>query len=228
MYIVYRGRTNTELGLDISDAPAASKAARKYNSKTIPGRAEAAWELQDEYVSYKLQCTFVARYVVDLAAIREWLSGSGDLIMSDESTRKRKALSCDIVGIKRAGASGDIKELTASFEVQPFAYLVVPELITLTTPGVIVNPGTIYSEPVITVTGSGDITLTVNGENITLYDVDGYITLDVPRRLAYKGSTVLLNQTSRDFLPMLCVGNNAISWAGDVTSVTIAPNWRWI
>ena len=88
------------------------------------------------------------------------------------------------------------------------------------------------SEPVIMIEGSGNIELTVNGEVWKLADVDGSITIDTQRNLAYRDNHVLLNKISRYdnnvYLPMLNTGKNSISASGTVTKIMVIKNERWL
>ena len=91
----------------------------------------------------------------------------------------------------------------------------------------ITNPGSVYSEPVITVYGYGDITLMVGTTVVELTGIDVSITLDTPLMEAYKDTSGMNGSMSGDF-PTLAPGANAISWNGNVTSVVIQPNWRYL
>lgn len=44
---------------------------------------------------------------------------------------------------------------------------------------------------------------------------------------AYNGSTLLNNKMSGEF-PVLELGENNISWVGNVSKLEIQPNWRWL
>ena len=71
--------------------------------------------------------------------------------------------------------------LAINFRCKPFCYVENLEPITLTESGTfITNPGSVYSEPVINVYGSGDITLMVGTTVVELTGIDGSITLDTP------------------------------------------------
>ena len=87
------------------------------------------------------------------------------------------------------------------------------------------NPGNVPSEPIITVTGTGEITLIVDMTIVELSDVNGEITIDSVLQEAYSGSTSMNSCMSGDF-PTLPPGNSTISWTGDVTYLTVQPNWR--
>ena len=102
------------------------------------------------------------------------------------------------------------------------------ESVTLTaSTSTITNPGSVYSEPVITVYGSGDITLMVGTDIVELEGISGSITLDSQIHEAYSGTTGMNSAMSGEF-PILKPGMNAISWTGNVTKIEVKPNWRYL
>ena len=91
----------------------------------------------------------------------------------------------------------------------------------------VTNPGNVYAEPVITVYGSGAITLMVGLTIIELEGISGNITLNSALQEAYSGITSMNSAMSGEF-PILKPGMNAISWTGEVTKVEVKPNWRYL
>ena len=87
------------------------------------------------------------------------------------------------------------------------------------------NPGCVFAEPVITVYGSGDITLMVGTQIVELTGITDSITLDTPAMEAYSGTTSM-NSHMRGEFPTLDVDATAISWSGNVSQVVVQPNWR--
>ena len=75
--------------------------------------------------------------------------------------------------------------------------------------------------------GSGDITLTINNDNIYLYDVVGYVEIDSQDEEYHKDFLPIENGMAGEF-PMFEVGDNTISWTGSVTSLEIDGRWRFI
>mgnify|MGYP003318800762 CR=1 FL=1 len=80
---------------------------------------------------------------------------------------------------------------------------------------------------IITVTGSGEITLIVDMTIVELSDVNGEITIDSMLQEAYSGMTPMNSCMSGDF-PTLPPGNSTISWTGNVTYLKVQPNWRYL
>jgi len=62
---------------------------------------------------------------------------------------------------------------------------------------------------------------------VELSDVTGNITIDSVLQEAYSGSTSMNSCMSGDF-PTLPPGSSTISWSGNVTFLTVQPNWRYI
>ena len=115
-----------------------------------------------------------------------------------------------------------------NFRCYPFFYADAAANITVTTSGTIItNPGSVYSEPILTVTGSGNITLMVGTTIVEMEDISGSIVLDCALKEAYLGTTLMNDHMAGDF-PVLKPGANAVSWSGTVTRVVIQPNWRFL
>ena len=84
-----------------------------------------------------------------------------------------------------------------------------------------------YSEPILTVTGSGNITLMVGMTIVELEGISGSIVIDSVLQEAYQGNTLMNDHMNGEF-PVLKPGANAISWTGTVTKVAVRPNWRFL
>ena len=120
------------------------------------------------------------------------------------------------------------RSFAVNFRSKPFWYQADVAPVTLTTStSTIDNPGSVYSEPVITVYGSGEITLMVGMTIVELDGITDSITLDTPLMEAYKDMTSMNGCMSGDF-PTLLPGQNAISWTGNVTKIVVQPNWRYL
>ena len=67
--------------------------------------------------------------------------------------------------------------LEIKLKMHPFRYLNNDAVVTLTGNGTVNNPGTVYSEPVITIEGNGDVSLTIGKQTIQL-TIDTKATID--------------------------------------------------
>lgn len=127
---------------------------------------------------------------------------------------------------------GQKQSASAKFTVKPYKYLVSNDPVTITTgSGSITNPTNYVSQPLITLEGTGVVTLTVNGIPFNISDLPNSITLDSERYSSYQedvnGILTPMNHkvASRDY-PIFEPGVNTISVSGAVTQLYIEPRWR--
>lgn len=228
MNITFKGYTNENYGLKIESVAKPSRAEQKFETFEISGRAEPLYSLYDEYKPYVIPAVFVAPYKSDLSAARQWLSGGGELIFSDTPNLKYTAISCKEAKTTRQGSANTISKITVNFTVMPFAYAINNPEISIASGDVVTNSGTIFAQPIYKIVGNGTVNLYVNGETLTINNLSGgEFVIDTQRMIAYEGTTIKLNQTIGK-LPFLAVGNNVISWDGDVSSLKIVKNERWL
>lgn len=127
---------------------------------------------------------------------------------------------------------GEGQAWTMTLSIHPYKYFTNSnDAIILSDAGTIVNPHLIESEPLIRVTGTGQITLKINDVEYPLNNVTEYIILDSNTGYGYKelAGGILQNENKkvlfREF-PVLAPGENDISWVGNVSSLEIIPRWR--
>lgn len=230
-FFIFKGKNSKDYGILISAMPDIVKPQRREQEVTIPGRNGVLTIDENTYEPYTLSIECGKRGTARLSEIAAWLDGSGDLIVSTEPDKLYKAR------ISNAIAISDVIYLYNAFLVQfkvfPFKYSVNAVIshaddVILTAPTTLKNKGTVYSQPTITVYGTGNITLTINGTGYGLTGVDGYITIDSEMMEVYKGTANANNKYSAMDFPRFEVGQNTISWTGNVTKVEIIPKWRWL
>ena len=121
----------------------------------------------------------------------------------------------------------NLYEFSLSFTCSPFRQLRNIPLIIMTTSGTIINPGTVYSQPKITVYGTGSRTLTINGKQIILNILQGSLTLDSELKTCHFGNVAQNNRMQGDF-PVFEVGSNTITLGTGITRIEIEGRWRHI
>ena len=126
------------------------------------------------------------------------------------------------------------KTAVVKFHCQPFKFSTVEESRTFNSSFFITNNGNIYSKPIITITGSGTINLSLNDESVLVINLDANgetIEFDLEKLEAYNPSTKVLSNrkvTGNYENLYLKVGKNEISWTGTVTQVRVKNYSRWI
>ena len=197
-------------------------------SITIAGRNGTLHTDEEVYESYDraMECAIKKRARLD--EIAAWLVGSGEMQFSTEPDKVYRVTISNKISI--AQMMRMFQKFQVIMDTQPFKYRANPlrDDLELTAPTIIRNGGTVYSEPIITVYGSGNITLNINGTDFPLYGVNGYITIDSEMMEVFKGNSNQNSKYGGETFPRFEVGENAISWTGNVTKIEIQPKWRWL
>lgn len=92
------------------------------------------------------------------------------------------------------------------------------------------NRGNVVSRPTVTVYGSGKVELAINAVTVLSFSIDdGYITIDADEMNAYHGDALMNRNVTGDYSDLrLNVGENVISWRGDVTAIRVEDFSRWV
>lgn len=92
------------------------------------------------------------------------------------------------------------------------------------------NRGNVVSRPTVTVYGSGNVELAINAVTVLSFSInDGYITIDAEEMNAYHGDALMNRRVTGDYSDLrLNVGENVISWRGDVTGIRVEDFSRWL
>lgn len=230
-YIVLNGtNSNTITGLLISKLPPITKPKQRTTTEEIDGRdgdiiTKLGYSAYDKEISIGLYGNF------DIDEIIAYFNSEGTIIFSNEPDKYYKYQILDQIDYKKLI---NFKTATVKMHVQPFKYPVTEATITISGETTVANAGNIYSKPVINITGSGNIEVTLNG--IQIFDIDlgeteADITIDTTNMEAYDPNTTeLMNrQVTGDYsLFKLQAGDNTISISGSVASATISNYTRWL
>lgn len=247
LYFTFGDNDSVEMGLRVRNFPNIPVAETRGKAVEIPGRDGDLWLADHSFKPVSIKIEFEVSQYGDFDAITAWLTGSGKLslsVLEGYYWRARVVKGFDFAsGIFVSG----YYRTTVEFVCQPFRYESGdPAMEPITSAGLFNGKGTWTAKPIITVNGSGNVNLMVNGASVLMTGIDGYITLDCDAMMAYKGDTNLspnVTIMSDDGAwPTLVPGSNMINWsvnaedtgstdaevaASSVTSVVIQPNWRW-
>lgn len=125
------------------------------------------------------------------------------------------------------------REFTARYQCSPFKALAFPdEPLEFIAAGSIEHPGTARCYPKITVEGQGDVTITLHSvDDFTVSDLEtGEPFVIDSAAMICTDSTGLLDWSDRGDgnYPYLDPGVNTLSFTGNVTKITVEPNFLWI
>lgn len=226
MKVLFDGVSIKEIGLSLTERPEIPTAEQEVEYIEVEGRdSSLVRKLDYKDVTQPFTFSFIDKVNVrqKVREIRAWLSDKKKLSLSDDPgifrLIKNVVIESTINDIISYG------QMTIIITFDPFEYIDI-EPITMTTLGNLINPGTYFSQPKITVYGTGKLSITINGQQVILNSVDGHITLDCNLQEAHKSGASLNNFMVGKF-PRFEVGTNTIAWTGPVTKVEIEPRWRY-
>jgi len=228
-YIVFKDKCSKHIkGLLICELPPITKPKMRTSITKIDGKDG---DIIDElgYESYTKTISIGLTRNYDIDEVMSFFNGSGDLIMSNEPDKVYKVSILDNIDYERL-----VRFRTASvkFYTQPFKYLLNEPSFTFSitdeTSFKVSNQGLAESKPIITLYGSGDVTIAINGLDVFTINIDDeYVTIDSIEEEAYKDSELKNRKMTGDF-PTLKSGINTISWTGTLTKIIVNPKSRWL
>lgn len=229
-YIIYNGVDSRDLGVLVEKLPDLHRAPEDVELIKITGRdgrLEKANGTCDVYTdSMKINC-----FGVELSTVYSWLSGAGWLISSDEPNRRVRASLHPQLKNSRFRVGGKCYDtITVQMYCQPYRYHEPDaEKQTMTaSPAEISNPGTAPSLPLITIKGSGDISVMVGLYQMDFEGLtDGIIVDSALEECFSLDYSALMNRSAEmDEFPRLNPGVNYVQWLGSVTSIEIEMRCR--
>lgn len=228
-WINFNNIKNRDLDVEVVQRPNIPAAVRRVEYVTIAGR-DGVLTVDDETYEPRLitvPMNFITKRGYDFMnktrAITNWLTGSGILRCSDDPDGFYKVYDASVSDsierqLRRAGF------FSAAFNCDPYFYFDGGQ-IPISLEEAKLNP---YNKchPVYYITGSGNCTLTVNGNSITP-NVHGNLVIDTDLMLMYKANGTLQNTNVRckykDFRLQNGMNEIAITNGFDLK---IKTNWR--
>ena len=229
-YFIWNGVDCRTKGIHVSELPPITIPLERSKQTNVPGRPGSLTQLEgdDVYDDMILTATCFIADPAQIPAIAAWLKGKGTVTFANRTGGHYNARIANQIPFEKVLRGNPHCSFAVNFRCYPFWYQENVSDVTITTSGdTITNPGSVYSEPLITVYGSGNITLMVGTMIVELTNVSSSIVLDCALKEAYKGTTLMNDHMSGDF-PVLKPGLNAVSWSGNVTRIVIKPNWRYL
>lgn len=224
----FNGIDSRSMGVRVTKMPETVRAERRVERVEIAGRNGSLHVDEGTYSSYDrtMECALINRHKLDEVAA--WLVGAGEMTFSTEPDKVYDVVISNKISI--AQMMRIFQKFQITMDTQPFKYSVnrAGERMELLRPQTVYNLGTVYAQPRITVYGSGDIMLTVNGAAFPLSAVDGYLTIDSGSMEVYKGGESRNSKFGGADFPILETGENTVGWTGNVVKIVIEPGWRWL
>ena len=231
-WISFKGIRSSDMGVRVAKLPDVPVAGERGKAVEIPGRDGVLWLSDDSFEAVEMKIELELTDGADISNLATWLTGSGELNLSDMPEYGYRARVAKGFGFERGVFTAGKRKATIHFICEPFRYQAgSPEMDPITAAGLFPGDGNLPALPAITVYGSGDINLMVNDASVLMRSVSGHITLDCEAMMAFRdgvnASTQVTLMSDDDLWPRLDPASNRISWSGSVSRVVIEPRWRW-
>lgn len=229
-WFIWNGRDSRDMGLVVESLPPITRPAMRVSTMEIDGRdgdevVELGYEAYDKEIVFGIKKT-TEEY---LNSLMYWLSGDGELITSVEPTKKYYCKIYEVLDLERLCRfrKGGIR-----LHTQPYKYAVSESAVEWSGSNKVLqvqNQGNTSSAPLITVTGSGVVNISVDGTFVCKLDLgeDDMIIMDSAEMEAYDNTSLRNRDMTGDFV-CLPPGGHEITWDGDITALAVVPKSRWI
>lgn len=228
-YMIINGfNTSTLSGCVVTDFGDVEVAKPKGNVAELYGVNGNYRVLDGSYESYERTFKFYISKQVDIATVMQKFQSNDNILEFSYQLGSTFYANFLSANYKPKGHHG--WELSIKLDMQPFRYPKDVAPVVLTSAGTIENIGTVYSEPIIEIEGSGDVSLTIGRKTMHL-TVNNKTTIDCRqgKQNIFNASGAVQNTLrKRGGFFEIPVGLNGVTYTGDVRKVTIRPNWRYL
>ena len=235
-YVIINGQSSMEVnGLLISELPPITKPQMRVTAEEIDGRAgDIVTELGFSAYDKEMSIGLAGQYDID--DVIDFFNQSGKITFSNEPDKFYNFAQYDAIDFEKLIR---FKTAKVKFHVQPFKFGLNESEKTFVfsssaTSGElsIRNNGNYPSRPQITLTGSGNVNLSINGTQVMVINMtqNPVITLDSTAMNAYAPDNSLMNRqvTGNYDNLVLKSGKNTISFTGSVSQIAVNNYSRWL
>ena len=200
-------------GIVVEKTPTISKGNKKIDIFEIEGRSGFLSIDKGTYEPFSIKLECHAKETADFDEIKAFLDGYGTLSFNND--REYTAVINNAIPFEKVLM---FKSFVISFMVNPIAHDITPTTIDLLEDDTFTIGGTYRTYPMLEITASGDVDITLNNKTFTLNDADGTYILDCENKIITKNGINASNIMLGDF-PYFEVGENEISVEGTITTL---------
>lgn len=227
--------SDKDFGLIIENIPKFPVAANKYDEIDIPGSKNGSVHIITGKENMKIQINFVFKCKDDVfflkkAKIISWIQNRSSNKLIYSLNKLGYFLIKEVNISEFVTTSKIVRRFTVEFTLYPYCYINSgeEEIEINTITKIYNNSSTCITEPRITIYGTGDMTVNINGRQLILKGVDeSPIVVDSFENDCYKlrNPSIKMNNKMYSKFPYLDVGENIISFSNNVNKIGIIPRW---
>lgn len=216
----WKNISSDEMGIIVSKSPSISKGKRNIEKISIPGRSGFLTFDHGTYESFiiSMECHF-NKGVTSQDELLSWLDGFGKL--SFDNVRQWDAVIVNSISLEKV--IGLYRSFLIQFECQPIAEEILENIFVVTTSPANLNitGATAQMEPILEITGTGDVQVSINKKTFYLYGIEGKYILDSKWKvITDSGGLNASNKMLYEF-PVLIPGINEIEYLGNIIEFKI-------
>lgn len=213
----WNGVSFNSKGIIIEKTPIIPRANHSFTKYTIPGKnGYLAYDNKTyEPIAFSLEC-HLDTTKANMNEIRAWLDGYGTLQVDNE--RVYTGYISNSIPFEKIV---NFRKFIIQFMLQPIAKSPTATTISSTTTTTFSSESYTNSYPIITITGTGDVTVGLNGTSFTIYDSDGTYILDCDAKVITKNGINQSMNMSGDF-PYVVSGTNSLTITGTVSALSLS------
>lgn len=232
-YFIWNGIDSRTKNIGVKTLPARIKPKSRTELIQIAGRNGFFTQDDPNYDSFSLSFECWLKANGDVYDVINWLKGSGSLIFSDDLNKQYDAVIVNAIPLDRVLKLW--RNFVIQFEVQPIMKGTTLKTFTITSPALTASPtlgGNFATAPIITLTGTGNFTITMNGASIILTGVSTAIKIDNDlMNVTESNGTVNANAKMQGNFLSLNSGANSVSIAvnsGSFTTMKVDYYEKWL
>ena len=227
--LIFNNICSEELGIIVVEGPPEVLAQEEYEEISIEGRNGTLIENKGTFPN--IEKSFILTTIdldqdIDLMIekIKMWLFNIKDNKILYAIPNRYNIVKKVIIEEDIKTTFEEYGDFKIKFLCEPFYYDLLEKNITITEKGTkFYNKGDFNSNPKIVIYGTGDLQLTINDTTVQINNVDERVLLDSKLFLCLDKDN---NNKSIDMIgnfPTLDIGENTITWVGNITKLDISP-----
>lgn len=215
--VIWNQKNFKDLGIIVEYIPKISKPKKRITQYEVPGRNGFLSVDEGTYEAFSLQLECHAKEGADYNEICSFLDGYGTL--SFDGKKQYTAIINNSIEFEKVQM---FKKFIVSFLVNPICEDIQAKKFNVTSSGenLIINDTYADIEPVITLTCSGNISITINHQTFYLNNTSGTYILDCKEKEITKAGINSSNLMNGNFIK-LSKGINTIEYTGAITEFFI-------
>lgn len=227
--LIFNNICSEELGIIVVEGPPEVLAQEEYEEISIEGRNGTLIENKGTFPN--IEKSFILTTIdIDqdinlmIEKVKKWLFDIKDNKLLYSIENKYNIVKKVIIEEDIKTTFEEFGDFKVKFICEPFYYDLLKKDITVTEKETkVYNNGDFNSSPIIIIYGTGDLQLTINNTTVQINNVDERVLLDSKLFLCLDKDN---NNKSIDMIgnfPTLDIGENTITWVGNITKLDISP-----